>query len=105
MRIDVEVTTDARLELLAIVSSKLPDEGDAVRFAALYVEDMVKQFQAAEGPPPASDARRGSHGTIWWKFADGIWANYSVATRGSRLLGGVRRTITVFGFEENPPGR
>jgi len=103
MRVAVQVTADARHELLKLLARRFPDEGDALRFAALFVEDLEQQFLRHAGPPPDSYSRRVGNGTVWWRYTDGIWANFTTATRGSRLLGGVRRIITVIGFEANPP--
>ena len=104
MRVEVEITTDARLELLALVSTRSPNAGDAVRFAALYSEDMRLQLQMHEGMPPGAEAKRGTDGNVWWwHYADGIWTAYTRAIKARRLFRPASLFIQIISFRALPP--
>ena len=104
MRVEVELTTDARLELLALVSTRSLNEGDAIRFAALYSEDIQLQLQQHEGLPPGTEAKQRSDGTVWWwHYADGIWTGYTRSLRPRRLFRPASLFIQVISFRVLPP--
>ena len=80
MQIVVELTTEARQDLLRLIAARTPDEGDAVRFAALYADDIEAQFRKYEAPPPGARRLVGADGEEWWwRYADGIWTVFTVA--------------------------
>ena len=82
MKVVVECTTEARAELVALLAARMPTEGDAVRFAAEYVEDIEQQFREHEGPPPGSRRlRRTGTEEWWWRYANGIWTVFRIADR------------------------
>jgi hypothetical protein len=103
MRVVVGVTIAAREDLLALITTRTPTEGDAVEFAALYVADIVQQLREHEGPPPGSRRLR-RHGMEewWWRYADGIWTLFRIADEPGWLFS-TTRTITVFAFEPSLP--
>ena len=104
MQIVVELTTEARQDLLRLIAARTPDEGDAVRFAALYADDIEAQFRKHEGPPPDAEARPGADGTVWWwRYANGIWTRFTLSDQPGWFFRPAVRTITVSAFRVRPP--
>ncbi len=104
MRIVVEFDAPARADLLRLLRARTTGEGDALRFAQLYVDDMEAEFRSHAGPPPAAERHEiDGEGVWWWRYADGIWTLFRVTDRKSRFFGGAVRTIKVFAFRARPP--
>jgi hypothetical protein len=103
MTVVVEFTTEARADLVALLTARMPTEGDAVRFATLYTEDIEQRLREHEGPPPGSRRlRRTDSEEWWWLYADGIWTVFRIVDRSGWLFSAIR-TMTVFAFEPRPP--
>ena len=103
MRIVVRFTVSSRVEIVGLLTHRLADEGDAVRFAALYLEDIEQQLRRHEGPPPEAEERVQEDGsTWWWKYADGIWTAFRISDSARRFLGVTVRRIEVFSFRSRP---
>lgn len=104
MKIVVQVSTAARAELVRLLSGRVPDPADAVRFATLYVEDLVQQFRLHRGAPPEAERwDDGPRGFYWWRYVEGVWVLFRVTERPAGLLGQAIRTVTVLAFRERPP--
>ena len=96
MRVVVEFTTDARADLVALLSARMPTAGDAVRFAAEFLVDM-------EGQPPDAEKYIDDDGvTWWWRYVNGIWLGYGFEDRTAWMFRMVRQ-VTVFAFRPLPP--
>ncbi|MCI0705010.1 MAG: hypothetical protein L0241_28455 [Planctomycetia bacterium] len=103
MKIVVEFTTAARIDLFALLAARMPTEGDAARFGAEFLTDMEGQFRDYDGLPPGAEKYSNANGTVWWwRYMNGIWAVYTLEDRTSWLFRAVR-AVTVFAFEPLPP--
>ena len=99
MRIVVEFTVASRVEIVNLLTRRLADEGDAVRFATLYLEDIEQQLRRHEGPPPDAEQRVREDGSIWWwRYAEGIWTAFQISDTTRRFMGITVRRIQVFSF-------
>jgi hypothetical protein len=103
MRVVVEVTTEAQAELVALLTTRMPTEGDAVRFAAEFLEDIQQQFQEHEGPPPTAEVWVAPDGRMWWwRYTEGVWTGYTSVAQPRRLFRPLIRTFTVVAFRVRP---
>jgi hypothetical protein len=103
MRVVVEITTEARAELVELLAARMPTEGDAVRFAAEFLEDIRQQFQEHEGPPPTAEVWVAPDGRFWWwRYTEGVWTGYTSVTQPGRLFRPPIRTLTVVAFRVRP---
>ena len=103
MRILVEFTVDSRIELVHLLKARMADEGDAVRFASLYLDDIEQEFLKCEGTHPRAEQIIREDKVFWsWHYADGIWAAFTITDVKRRFLGGTVRTIRVFSFRSRP---
>jgi len=66
MKVVVEFTTGSRHDLLQLLATLTPNEGDAVSFGEVYLDEMEQQFRQHEGPPPGATIRTDGDGTVWW---------------------------------------
>jgi hypothetical protein len=103
MRIVVEIRTEARAELVALLAPRMSTEGDAVRFAAEFLEDIQQQFHEYGGPPPAAEVWVDPAGRVWWwRYTEALWTCYTSVTRAGRLFRPPTRTLTVVAFRVRP---
>jgi hypothetical protein len=103
MKVVVEFTTESRAELFALLTARMPTEGDAARFAAEFLEDMGQQLRDYEGQPPEAEKHVvDDRETWWWRYVNGIWMGYRFEDRTAWMFRTVRQ-VTVFAFEPLPP--
>jgi len=103
MIVEVEWTTDARSELVAVLEDSAPTGQDALLTAMIYLDDMDDQFKQHGGPPPGARVRPRPDGG-WWLYADGLWVAYTIQDRSAGWLRPRRiRRIVVVAVEATPP--
>lgn len=103
MKVVVEFTTEARIDLFAVLAARMPTAGGAARFSAEFLEEMEQQLRAHDGLPPGAEQHADADGVSWWwRYVNGIWMGYRLEDRTTWLFKTVRR-VTVFAFEPRPP--
>lgn len=103
MRVVVDITPEARAELVALLANRMPTEADAVRFAAEFAADIKQQFEDHEGPPPGAEVLVISRWRItWWRYIGGVWIAYTRVLQPRRLFYPAVLRFTVVAFRVQP---
>lgn len=102
MTVDVRITAQARHDVLAILTARMPTTVDAQVTAVFYSEEAARVLRRHAAPPPGAivQPRRGGG---WWLFAGGLWLALEVTDRPRRLFRGPRRTFTIVAAAARPP--
>lgn len=104
MKVAVEFTAGSRENLLQLLAGRAPTEGDAVEFAALFVEDIESQFQGHDGIPPEARRLPEPRGDEWWwHYAADVWAGFTVTDQPGGWFRPATRTVRVFAFRVRLP--
>ena len=103
MKVEVEFTTVARAELLALLRLRSRSVEDAVRFAIVYAEAAERQFVASEGFPVGVErVVRPTGDSWWWQYVNGVWFGYVIADRGTWPSKRIRRVRVAHCRETRP---
>jgi hypothetical protein len=103
MRVIVELTTEAREEMVQLLEGRMPQPADALVTAIISTEDVIRTFETHGGPPPEATLRRyANREEVWWLYADGIWVGFTTSTRLTWFRRPTERTIRVTAVAEQP---